>query len=339
MTTIKIGQVGLGRLGKVHAQNVVNHIPNAELWAVTSIVQEELDFARNVLGVRHCYDSYTDMINNDELDAVIIVSPSGFHTVQITQALEKGLHVFSEKPIGLEMRSIESVVQKIEEKQNLVFQLGFMRRFDASYQYAKELIERGELGKLTSIRCYGIDPHSGLDSFISFASNAASGGIFLDMSIHDIDLIRWFSNSEFKSVYALGNNIAAPKLSEYSELETGACLAELENEVIVYLLAGRNAMHGYHVETELIGTKGMLRIGNAPEKNLVTLYDSNGVVRPTSYHFPERFREAFINEIQTFVDAIIGNKNSVVTGIDGLKSTEVAIAMQKSFDEKKVIYL
>ncbi|WP_404960276.1 Gfo/Idh/MocA family oxidoreductase [Staphylococcus pseudintermedius] len=118
MTTIKIGQVGLGRLGKVHAQNVVNHIPNAELWAVASIVQEELDFARNVLGVRHCYDSYTDMINNDELDAVIIVSPSGFHTVQITQALEKGLHVFSEKPIGLEMRSIESVVQKIEEKQN-----------------------------------------------------------------------------------------------------------------------------------------------------------------------------------------------------------------------------
>lgn len=158
MTTIKIGQVGLGRLGKVHAQNVVNHIPNAELWAVASIVQEELDFARNVLGVRHCYDSYTDMINNDELDAIIIVSPSGFHTVQITQALEKGLHVFSEKPIGLEMRSIESVVQKIEEKQNLVFQLGFMRRFDASYQYAKELIERGELGELTSIRCYGIDP-------------------------------------------------------------------------------------------------------------------------------------------------------------------------------------
>ncbi|ARJ50715.1 Gfo/Idh/MocA family oxidoreductase [Staphylococcus lutrae] len=339
MTRIKIGQVGLGRLGKVHAQNIVNAIPNAELWAVASIVEEELAYAKNELGVPYCYQSYTEMINQNDLDAVVIASPSGFHTVQISQALEKGLHVFSEKPIGLEMKSIENVVQNIESSPDLVFQLGFMRRFDHSYQYAKSLIEAGTLGELTSIRCYGIDPHVGLNDFISFARNATSGGIFLDMSIHDIDLVRWFSGAEFKSVYALGNHIAAPQLSEYSELETGACLAQLSNDVVVYLLAGRNAMHGYHVETELIGTRGMIRIGNAPEKNLVTLYDENGVVRPTSHHFPERFREAFINEIQSFVNAIIKQTPSTVTGVDGMKSTEVAIAMQQSFDEKKVIYL
>ena len=101
MTKIKIGQVGLGRLGQVHASNIVNHVNDAELYAVASVVDEELVYAKEKLGVQHCYKSYSEMINNDQLDAVVIVSPSGFHAVQITQALEKGLHVFSEKPIGL----------------------------------------------------------------------------------------------------------------------------------------------------------------------------------------------------------------------------------------------
>lgn len=339
MNKVKIGQVGLGRLGQIHASNIANHIKNADLYAVASVSPDELEYAKNELNVEHCYSSYTDMINNDMLDAVVIVSPSGFHEVQISQALDKGLHVFSEKPIGLELDNIKKLVSKLEYYPNQVFQLGFMRRFDDSYLYAKEAIDRGDLGKITTMRCYGIDPSKGLDSFIKFAQNSASGGIFLDMSIHDIDLIRWFTGEEFSSVYSLGNNLAAPQLSDCNELETGACLAELENGTIAYLLAGRNAQHGYHVETEIIGTKGMLRIGNSPEKNLVTLYDENGVVRPTSGHFPERFKIAFINEVTSFVDSIINKEQATITGFDGLKSTEVAIAMQESFDKKQVVHL
>lgn len=339
MTKIKIGQVGLGRLGQVHASNIVNHVKNAELYAVASLVDAELAYAKDKLGVQHCYKSYNEMIGNDELDAVVIVSPSGFHAVQITQALEKGLHVFSEKPIGLELEHIKQVVTEIDKHPDKVFQLGFMRRFDESYLYAKEAVDNGDLGKITAMRCYGIDPSAGLDSFIQFAKNSASGGIFLDMSIHDIDLVRWFTGSEFKSVYSLGNNIAAPELSDCEELETGACLSELEDGTIAYFLAGRNAQHGYHVETEIIGTEGMIRIGNAPEKNLVTLYDKNGVVRPTSGHFPERFKFAFVNELNTFVNSIQNKEQSTITGVDGLKSTEVAIAMQESFESKQIIKL
>nr|WP_263314164.1 Gfo/Idh/MocA family oxidoreductase [Mammaliicoccus sp. Marseille-Q6498] len=339
MATIKIGQVGLGRLGKVHASNIVNHVNGAELYAVASVVEQELDYAREELGVAHCYTSYTEMIENKELDAVVIVSPSGFHAVQITQALDKGLHVFSEKPIGLELENIKQLVEKINQHPDQIFQLGFMRRFDESYQFAKEAVDNGELGKITAMRCYGIDPSAGLDSFIQFAKNSASGGIFLDMSIHDIDLVRWFTGEEFKTVYSLGNNIAAPELTECEELETGACLAELQDGTIAYLLAGRNAQHGYHVETEIIGTEGMIRIGNAPEKNLVTLYDKNGVVRPTSGHFPERFKIAFINELNAFVSSIKNKEESSITGLDGLKSTEVAIAMQQSFESKKIMTL
>ncbi|MCD8908145.1 Gfo/Idh/MocA family oxidoreductase [Staphylococcus arlettae] len=339
MTNIKIGQVGLGRLGQVHASNIVNHVKNAELYAVASVVDAELAYAKDQLGVQHCYKSYNEMIGNDELDAVVIVSPSGFHAVQITQALEKGLHVFSEKPIGLELEHIKQVVTEIDKHPDKVFQLGFMRRFDESYLYAKEAVDNGDLGKITAMRCYGIDPSAGLDSFIQFAKNSASGGIFLDMSIHDIDLVRWFTGSEFKSVYSLGNNIAAPELSDCEELETGACLSELEDGTIAYFLAGRNAQHGYHVETEIIGTEGMIRIGNAPEKNLVTLYDKNGVVRPTSGHFPERFKFAFVNELNTFVNSIQNKEQSTITGVDGLKSTEVAIAMQESFESKQIIKL
>lgn len=339
MNKIKIGQVGLGRLGQIHAENISKNIVGAELYAVTSVVPEELDYAKKELQVEHCYTSYTDMINDDMLDAVVIASPSGFHEIQISQALEKGLHVFSEKPIGLELDNIKHLVSDLDNYQNQIFQLGFMRRFDESYIYAKEAVDSGKLGEITTIRCYGIDPSNGLDSFIKFAENNVSGGIFLDMSIHDIDLIRWFTEKEFSTVYSLGNNLAAPQLSNCNELETGACLAELENGVIAYLLAGRNAQHGYHVETEIIGTKGMLRIGNSPEKNLVTLYDENGVVRPTSNHFPERFKSAFINEINSFVSSIQNQQKPTVTGIDGLKSTEVALAMQKSFETKQIVQL
>src|SRR5690606_16864905 len=146
----------------------------------------------------------------------------------------------------------------------------------------------------TLIRCYGIDPSSGLESFVNFAKNSRSGGLFADMSIHDIDLVRWFTGKEIKRVWAIGKNAAYPILDKLGELETGAAMMQLEDKTMAILVAGRNAAHGYHVETELIGTKGMLRVAQQPEKNLVTIFNNEGVVRPTSQNFPERFHDAFI---------------------------------------------
>ena len=337
--TIKVGIIGLGRMGQTHARNIADNVPGATLYAACSFVDEELELAKREFGVKETYKNYEDMIANPNLDAVVIVSPSGLHTEHIRLAMEKGLHVFCEKPIGLDEEDIKQTIEVINSCPNQVFHLGFMRRYDESYQYAKKLVDEGAIGELTLIRCYGIDPSSGLESFVNFARNSKSGGLFADMSIHDIDLVRWFTGKEVKRVWAIGKNAAYPELDELGELETGAAMMQLEDKTMALLVAGRNAAHGYHVETELIGTKGMLRIAQEPEKNLVTIFDNQGVVRPTSQNFPERFRDAFINEMKEFISCIKEGRQPEVTAYDGLQGTIVADACQKSVETNAIVYI
>ncbi|MDN6721367.1 MAG: Gfo/Idh/MocA family oxidoreductase, partial [Staphylococcus equorum] len=334
---IKTGIIGLGRLGKIHAENLVEHIPDIELVSACSVIDDELAYAKNVLKVSKTFKDFNAMIDEGGLDAVVIVSPSGYHTEQVRYAMEAGLHVFTEKPLGVNLPSIEKILPVVDAHPNQVFQLGFMRRYDESYRYAKELIENGKIGEVTFVRTYGIDPSEGLESFVNFAKNSSSGGIFLDMAIHDIDLVRWFTNKEPKKGWAIGNNVAYPELEELNETETSAAMIQLEDNVMAVLVNGRNASHGYHVETEIMGTKGMLRVANSPEKNLVTIYDDNGVVRPTSQNFPERFKQAFINEMLEFASCIKNSKQPEVKAKDGYESTKIALALQESYENNKMI--
>lgn len=334
---IKVGLVGLGRLGKTHADNVANRVPGVILSAVCSLVEEELNYAKNEWGIENIFQSYEEMVDSGLIEAVVIVSPSGFHTKQVRYAMKAGLHVFTEKPLGVDEKDIEDTIKVINNYPEQIFHLGFMRRYDSSYIYAKQLLDSGEIGEITLIRCYGIDPSSGMESFVNFARNANSGGLFLDMAIHDIDLIRWFTNKEPKKVWAIGKNAAYPELDDLDELETGAALMQLEDNVMALLVAGRNAAHGYHVETEIITTNGMLRIGSAPEKNLVTVFNNNGVIRPTSQNFPERFREAFVNELIEFANCIKESRQPEISAEDGLRSTTIALACQESFNKNQII--
>ena len=290
MENIRVGIVGLGRLGKVHAKNLSSAVSGCELTAACSLVESELAFAQKELGVKYTFSSYEEMVQSAVIDAVFIVSPSGFHCEQVRLAMENGKHVFTEKPLGIEIEDIKKTQEVIEKYPEQVFMLGFMRRYDESYQYAKKMVEDGEIGEVTLIRCYGIDPSDGLESFVKFAMNNDSGGLFLDMAIHDIDLVRWFTGQEVEQVWAIGKNAAYPELDQVGELETGAAMMSLKDKTMALLVAGRNAAHGYHVETEIMGTKGMLRVAQVPEKNLVTVINNQGVVRPCSQNFPERFR-------------------------------------------------
>ncbi|PMB83587.1 inositol 2-dehydrogenase [Dolosicoccus paucivorans] len=336
MEKVRLGIVGLGRLGKTHARNLVSEVPGCELVAACSVVEEELEFARKNLGVKKTYNSYDDLISDDEIDAVVIVSPSGMHCEQITKAFEAGKHVFSEKPLGLEMDEMERVKEVIESRPDQKFMLGFMRRFDPSYQYAKELVEKGEIGKISFIRAYGIDPSTGMESFVKFAKTNPSGGLFLDMAVHDIDLIRWYTGSEFDQVWAVGNNIAYPELDEAGELETGSALATMKDGSFAIMVSGRNAAHGYHVETEIYGTEGSLRIANIQEKNLVSIYNADGAVRPISQNFPERFQQAFVNEMKEFVKIIREDLPSPINPEDGIQATKVALACGKALETNQV---
>lgn len=335
MKTLKIGVAGLGRLGLVHVDNICK-MKGVQLTAVSNLNEQVNEEVKKKYNIPHAYTSYEEMLEKTELDAVCIVTPSGYHTEHILLALEKDLHVFCEKPIGLEVNDIKKTISYIENS-GKVFHLGFMRRYDEDYLYAKEMIDSGKIGEISLIRSYSIDPIEGLDSFVDFAKQSPSGGLFLDMSVHDIDVIRWLTKSEVSTVWATGINKAAPELTSLNELELGTVTMKLDNDVTALLVAGRTAAHGYHVETEIIGTKGMLRIAASPEKNKVAIFNENGTVRPSSQHFPERFSAAYINELNEFVRCIRENEQPEVSALDGLRGTEVALACQKSFDENKLI--
>lgn len=337
MERVRVGIVGLGRLGKGHAQNLAQHIPNCELVAACSVVATELDYANNDLGVTQLYSDYEEMCQAADIDGIFIVSPSGYHCEHIRIALENGKHVFSEKPLGLDMVEIQEIVELIAKYPKQIFMLGFMRRYDASYQYAKQLVDSGEIVEITLMRCYGIDPTSELAGFVKFAGASQSGGIFSDMSIHDIDLIRWFTQEEVEKVWAIGKNASYPELDELGEVETGAAMMQLTNNTMALLVAGRNCQHGYHVETEIMGTKGMLRVGATPDKNLVTVFNATGVVKPCSQNFPERFADAYLTEAHEFIQAILTNKQPEVTAYDSLAATKVALLCKASYEENKLL--
>ena len=329
MSIIKVGIAGLGRLGKVHAENLRYRIPGAVLTAACSIVETELEYAKRELGVSDVYTDFKEMLEKAEIDAVAIVTTSGEHCWQIEAALAAGKHVFCEKPLGVtieECRQTERAVEKYPEK---VFFLGFMRRYDQSYAYARKKIDDGAIGKPYLVKATGIDPEALVEGAIRFCGT--SGGIFIDMAIHDIDLMRWFLGADAREVYAMGCTFKHPEFEENKDCETGCAMFEFDNGTLGQIHVGRTAPHGYHIETEIVGTEGSIRISPVPAKNLAVIYDKNGVVQECVESFPVRFAESYRTEMEEFISCIKEGRKPGVTVYDGTKATEMAFAAAESF--------
>lgn len=335
MKKIKVGIAGLGRLGKVHAENLAFKILNAELTAACSIMPAELDYAKEVLGVEDVYSDYREMLAKADIDAVAIVTTSGEHCWQIEAALDAGKHVFSDKPLGVNVEECRIAEKAVERHPELAFFLGFMRRFDPSYAYAKKKIEEGAIGTPYMVKATGIDPEALVDGAIRFA--ATSGGIFIDMAIHDIDLMRWFLGSDPVEVYATGSTFKHPEFKEAGDDETGVAMYKCENGAVGFVHVGRTAPHGYHVETEIIGTEGSIRVSPVPAKNLCMIYNNQGVVQECVSGFPERFAESYRLEMEDFINCVQNGVKPEVTVYDGTKSTQIGFATTEAYRQGGIV--
>ena len=335
MKKVKVGIAGLGRLGKEHAKNLAFKIANAELTAACSIVPAELEFAKNELGVTDVYTDYNEMLAKADIDAVAIVTTSSQHCWQIAAALDAGKHVFSDKPLGVTIEECKLAEAAVERHPELTFFLGFMRRFDPSYAYAMEKIKAGLIGKPYMVKATGIDPETLVQGAIKFAPT--SGGIFIDMAIHDIDLMRWFLGSDPVEVYATGATFKHPEFKECGDDETGVAMYKCANGSIGFVHVGRTAPYGYHVETEVVGTEGTLRISPVPEKNLCMIYDKNGAVKECVSGFPERFADAYRLEMEYFIDCVQKGVKPEVTVYDGTKSTQIAFATTEAYKKGGIL--
>jgi len=332
---INVGLIGLGKLGKKHAENILRRIPEANLIAVCARTSESVERFAKEYNIKSSYTNYLEMIENPELDGVVIVSPSAFHFSHARAAIEKNLHVFCEKPLTFDLEECAVIENMLKDRTDLIFMLGFMRRFDKSYHQAKKKVENGEIGEPYLIRCYGLDPIYLVKEAVDFAKT--SGGIALDMAIHDFDLARWFLNEEAKNVYSIGGCYVEKGFEKHNDFDNMSALVRFSNNKMGMFFASRTITHGYHIETEIVGTKGMLRVSGVPRKNLVSVFDMDGVKEECSYNFIERFEDSFLHEMREFFNCIVNKKEPIVTAKDGTQSTKIALACKQAYITNELI--
>lgn len=330
MKKLRWGCIGLGRLGYEHATNLAQNIPESELIAICAPNPNKLQRVAEELGVPKTYTRAEELCADPDLDAICIVSPSAFHVEQIELALRNGKHVFCEKPLGVDVQQCKRAEQLTQQYPNQKFTVGFMRRYDPSYLDVKARIDRGEIGKVVLVRSYTQDPISDIEETLEFAPR--SGGQFLDMCVHDIDIVRWFTESEVRRLWAIGSVFEYERYRELGDGDNVCVTLQCENEAMGFLFAGRAAAHGCHVETEVIGTRGTLRIASVPAQNLVEVMNEYGVCRACYPNFIARWHQTFINELRAFSRCILEDTKPEITVEDGTAASAVAYRCKESFE-------
>ena len=253
-----------------------------------------------------------------------------YHADHIKLALDAGKHVFCDKPLDTTIEKCKQAERAVEAHPDKVFMLGFMRRFDDSYAEAKHRIENGEIGKVVLVRSYTQDPRTTIEGTLKFAPH--SGGQFLDMCVHDIDLIRWFTGSDIKKVWGLGGVFEFDLYRELNDADNAAAAVQCENGAMGFMFTNRTHGAGCNVETEIIGTHGTLRIANVGRKNLLQIVDGNGAREEYYPDFLSRWHQAYVNEIKEFVDCINQGRKPGVTVYDGTKVSQAAYRCKESFE-------
>ena len=332
---INVGIIGLGRLGIRYAENFIHRIKNAELVAACSVAPRELEYAASELGIPQLFDDYENMLNHRGIEAVFIVSPTSEHTRQMIAALETGHHVFCEKPLATTVEECERVEAAAAQRPDQIAVVGFVRRFDPSYRYAKEKIESGAIGAPIIVRSQTVDKDSTVSFQIDYVAN--SGGIFHDFNIHDIDLARWFLGSEIKSVYAVGGAYKHKEFGEIGDADNVMTMCVFENGALANISASRAATHGHDTRTEVIGTEGILSIGRPAALNRVEISDRFGIRKECVETFYDRFQEAFLSQAKEFIDCILENRKPELTLRDATMATKAAAAFTTSFREQRVV--
>ena len=336
MKTVKVGSVGLGRLGYEHAKNIANYVTGAELTAICDTDAERVAQVAEELNVPYTYTDVAEMVKNPDLDAIVVVSPSMFHAEHIKLALDAGKHCFCDKPLDTTVEKCKLAEKAVEAHPDKVFMLGFMRRFDKSYAEAKRKIDNGDIGKVVLVRSYTQDPRSTIESTLKFAPH--SGGQYLDMCVHDIDLIRWFTGSDVKNVWAIGGVFEFDLYKELNDADNAAATIQMENGAMGFMFTNRTHAAGSNVETEIIGTHGTLRIANVGAKNLLNIVDEHGSREEYYPDFMSRWHEAFVAEMVAFTGHVRDNtKPADLTVYDGTAVSEAAYRCKESFETGKML--
>ena len=335
MKKLNIGLAGLGRLGKEYGKNIQFKTPNANLVAVCSLVEEELTYAKKELEVNDTYLNYESMLEHPNMDAVVIITSTDSHAEHIIKAMESGLHVFCEKPLSINIESCLKVEEEAKKYSNLIVMIGFNRRYDPSYVDAKKTIIENKVGKPFFVRSQTVDKDIWAPFQVSFVKT--SGGVFHDFNVHDVDLARWYIGSEVKRVWSQGGAYRFKEFGDLDDADNTFVFCEFDDGSMALIGASRTSSYGHDTFTEIIGTEGKLVVGNPPSKNRLQISDKHGVRNECNETFFDRFKDAFLIQIQDFVNCVLEGKQPECTLENATKATIATCAMTESFKTKGIV--
>lgn len=329
-----VGVAGVGTLGKRHATNLRRAISEARLVAVADTDSERARQVAAELEIEHHYNNLEDLVSRRDIQAVVIASPSKFHAGAIQVAAAAGKHVFCEKPPALTLEEANASLKEVA-RAGVQLQIGFMRRYDPAYADAKKRIEAGEIGDPIIFKSVGRDRQP---PPLSFFREGVNGTLFSDAAIHDFDLARWMMNDEAAEVQAFGGVLACPELAQFGDIDAALVNVRFARGGIGNIEAFRKSSYGYDIRTEILGTKGALQVGYLRQTAELVLTGS-GIACDVVDHWLVRFADAYLNELRDFVRTILAGGATRVTGEDGRRALEVAVAAERSYRESRPITL
>lgn len=329
---IRLAVLGLGRLGYWHAENLASKIKGAELACVGDTMEAHAEKIARELNVPRWTSEPGSVFSDPGIDAVVIATPTGTHASLAIQAAKHGKHCFIEKPLTGRLEEADAVIAAIRES-GIACQVGFMRRFDPAYAEAKRLIAAGHIGKPIYFKAVSRDPVSPPAEFVE-----NSGGMFLDMAIHDYDAARFLMGAEVESVAAHGSVLVNAFMHQFGDVDQSLTYLTFDSGAAGDIESSRNALYGYDIRAEVIGTEGTVQIGSIRHHD-VKLLTPKGGTHDIVPAFPERFRDAFQLEMNHFVDVIRTGVRPKVTEEDGKAALEIAAAAQLAFETCRSIEL
>lgn len=330
---LNIGVIGAGRIGQVHAEHLAFRLPQAKLIGITDVNRAAAEACAERFNIPNVYGDYTEMLADPQVQAVVICSSTDTHARIIEEAAQAGKHIFCEKPIDHELSRIDRALAAVE-KAGVKLQVGFNRRFDPNFRAVREAIDAGRIGEPHILRITSRDPAPPPIEYIK-----VSGGMFLDMTIHDFDMARYLIDSDVVGVYAVGGVKVDPAIGQAGDVDTAVITLQFANGVIATIDNSRQAVYGYDQRVEVFGSGGMIATENQTPARTV-LGDAQGIHTPLPLNFfMTRYTESYIEEMRQFIDCVLQDRPSPVTGEDGRIPILMGLAAKRSLTEKRPVLL
>ncbi len=333
MSKINIGVIGAGRIGKIHAENIAKSLNDkANLYAVAEVyMNDEIKAWATGLGATVVTADYKEILADKAVDAIIICSSTNTHAQICIEAAEAGKAIFCEKPIDLELSKIDAVLAAVE-KAGVKMQVGFNRRFDHNFKKVKDMVAAGDIGNVEIVKITSRDPKPPSAEYAR-----VSGGMFLDMTIHDFDMARYLSGSEITEIYVNGACLVDEEIGKAGDLDTALISLKFANGAVGVIDNSRRAAYGYDQRVEVFGSKGCVSADNDRPTSVILSTEQGVSSEKPLYFFLERYTQSFIDEMRDFINAVVNDAPTPVCAIDGLKPVVIALAAKESYTTGKPV--